>query len=476
MQDPRRYIAAQSHSSDTSGYLSFSIGASIEVSGDHYADRLWGKLNDGVEGWIAQDTFKNCLFSADFLDDLDLSMESQDSTENVSNDSNTSTLVFNGLQLAFPQNDKSDFLQLRMDPDLAYFDRTGYISVLSSFKENGLAVDQDVQAGTVMHNQYLVLSFDFSKIDRDSDPKVAKAGLFEMINKAIGLFYAKYAVYLNEAIKLSQMFTDQPLINQNNAISSLDQCVNVVQLALQTAEGVVNHPLAGMKGIYLLADEYDAFANEYLNLQDATSYDSIHRGQSSLKDFWACVKSSMGYQRIEKCFITGVLPFSMTDATSGFNIATNISDEEDLAGFCGLSYGDVRFALKAFCKNGDIEKYFRIMVRHYNGYGFSPYSAWRVFNTNTCLEYLQSLLRNKPINPSNPSNWETSETLLQILAKSPIATSILEKASSRDSALDFDVWREPIPHGMLPSEFRFSDLNFYDATRRLTKMSAIKSK
>jgi hypothetical protein len=45
-----------------------------------------------------------------------------------------------------------------------------------------------------------------------------------------------------------------------------------------------------------------------------------------------------------------------------------------------------------------------------------------------------------------------------MLAKSPIATSILEKASGRDSALDSDVWREPIPYGMLPLQFRFSDL------------------
>jgi hypothetical protein len=80
----------------------------------------------------------------------------------------------------------------------------------------------------------------------------------------------------------------------------------------------------------------------------------------------------------------------MADATSGFNIATNVSDEEELAGFCGLNYGDVRSALKVFCKNGDVEKHFRLMVRYYNGYSFSPYTTTqRVFNTNTCLEYLQ---------------------------------------------------------------------------------------
>ena len=100
----------------------------------------------------------------------------------------------------------------------------------------------------------------------------------------------------------------------------------------------------------------------------------------------------MGYQKIEKCFITGVLPVSMADVTSGFNIAMNVSDESNLAGLCGLSYGDVCSALKLCCSNtnGDVEKHFRIMMHHYNGYCFSPYGAAQsVFNTNTCLEYLQ---------------------------------------------------------------------------------------
>ena len=72
-------------------------------------------------------------------------------------------------------------------------------------------------------------------------------------------------------------------------------------------------------------------------------------------------KVQHGYQKIEKCFITGVLPVSMADVTSGFNIATNVSDNSNLAGFCGLSYDDVHSALKLCCSNSDIEKHFHIM-------------------------------------------------------------------------------------------------------------------
>ncbi|RUS12534.1 AAA-ATPase-like domain-containing protein, partial [Endogone sp. FLAS-F59071] len=217
----------------------------------------------------------------------------------------------------------------------------------------GLAVDQDVQAGTIMPYQYLILSLDFSAVDRDPDPKFAKVGLHEMINNSIGDFYRTYACYLGN--KTDDQLIES-LIHPNNAISSLQKCVSTVRASLRAVKGNLDHPLAGVKGIYLLADEYDAFANEYMNLKDTTGYDSIHREQSSLKDFWACVKASMGHQKITKCFITGVLPLSLADATSGFNIATNVSSKRELAGLCGLSSGDVRSALKTFCSNGEVEK------------------------------------------------------------------------------------------------------------------------
>ncbi|CAG8665636.1 9308_t:CDS:2, partial [Paraglomus brasilianum] len=205
----RVFLALESHSARADGHLSFNVGQRIEIadySDDH--DLLIGKLDNNVGGLIARDTLENCLHP-------------EGSTENISNDLNTSTLVFNGRFRAFPTNDKSDFLKLRSQSGLAYFDRTGYISVLSSYgadvllflrprrfgkslalsmltcfhgvehKNNydilfkGLAIDNDVQAGTVKPNQYLVLLLDFSGINRDPDPGIAKAGLFDMINGAI---------------------------------------------------------------------------------------------------------------------------------------------------------------------------------------------------------------------------------------------------------------------------------------------------
>ncbi|CAG8610517.1 3613_t:CDS:2, partial [Ambispora gerdemannii] len=160
-----------------------------------------------------------------------------------------SILVLNSKRFrSFPVNDKSDFLQLRTDPELAYFDRTRYISDLS--------VHRDVLAGKVIPNQF----FDFFRVSCDSDPKVAKGEFHEMINNAIRKFYRTYASIWARH-------------KQSHLVAAIAYAKNSL-----------------FSQIYLLADEYDSFSNAYLNLKDQKTYSNLHNGQSLLKIFWACVQ------------------------------------------------------------------------------------------------------------------------------------------------------------------------------------------
>ena len=57
------------------------------------------------------------------------------------------------------------------------------------------------------------------------------------------------------------------------------------------------------------------------------------------------------------------------------------------------------------------------------------------------------------INPAEPSNWETSETLLCLLAKSPFAIGILERIGANG-------WHDPIQYTALPDIFELvGDIN-----------------
>jgi hypothetical protein len=84
----------------------------------------------------------------------------------------------------------------------------------------------------------------------------------------------------------------------------------------------------------------------------------------------------------------------MADNTGGgFNVATYVSWHKKLSGLCGLTEEDVRAALEqpSVCKSPDeIQKHFEIMKANYDGYNFVEMGQTaHVFNTNTCLEYLQ---------------------------------------------------------------------------------------
>ncbi|KAL1922701.1 uncharacterized protein VTP21DRAFT_10240 [Calcarisporiella thermophila] len=302
----------------------------------------------------------------------------------------------------FPFNDQNDFYQLRITPELVYFDRTKYISKLEDFTEKGLAIDQDVQAKRIIPGQYLVLSLDFSGIKRAREIDTAECQLANIINGAIGLFYKTYASYLGS--KSSTQMREE-LIDPQSPIWSFATCVGEAKEKLRAVpEEDEHHPLAGVKGffgnLYLLADEYDAFTNEFLNIDDRDDRDMLRENRHSLlRDFWACVKSRMGYQRLNKCFITGVTPLSLADRRCAIDFATNISTDPLPSGLCGLSKNEVLAALKlpGVCNSShDIIRHFQIMEYNFGGYLFSPTTEGPyVFNTNFCLKYLQIVFAEK---------------------------------------------------------------------------------
>ncbi|KAG0354437.1 hypothetical protein BG005_006476, partial [Podila minutissima] len=283
--------------------------------------------------------------------------------------------------------------------------------------------------------------------NRSPDLKTAEDSLGGMINNAVEAFYKTYAPYLGHK-------ASEELIKENRSssdpVKSLGAAVNLVQEVLNTVTEK-DDPLNGVK-----ADEYDAFSNEFLDPDSLDPWETFRSGPNSLlKGFWATVKGNLGSRSIEKCFITGVSPLSLADHTSGFNVATYVTWREELSGLCGLTAEDVLSALRLpnVCKSEDeIQNHFGIMKNNYDGYSFVEMGeAQRVFNTNTCLDYLESLIRGKPIDPSAVSNSEVSEPALQILAASPVATSIIsdslknQVSSSGNHPITYERLRESFP-------------------------------
>ncbi|KAF9367629.1 hypothetical protein CPB97_005496, partial [Podila verticillata] len=61
-----------------------------------------------------------------------------------------------------------------------------------------LDVNRDVENGKGFPGQYLILAFDFSKVNCSPNLKTAEDSLGSMINNTIEAFYQTYAPYLRQ--------------------------------------------------------------------------------------------------------------------------------------------------------------------------------------------------------------------------------------------------------------------------------------
>jgi len=141
----------------------------------------------------------------------------------------------------------------------------------------------------------------------------------------------------------------------------------------------------------LLADEYDAFANEYMDPCDARSWSGTEPA-ALLKGFWSTVKSGKKLDYgIKKQYMTSVTPLLLSDLTSGANEQQNRSFHPYLSTICGLTRSDILAALKAICDNEEeVQNHLKKLEFYANGYHFCKgRSVESVYNTHTALLYLQ---------------------------------------------------------------------------------------
>ncbi|RPA90217.1 DUF1703-domain-containing protein [Choiromyces venosus 120613-1] len=393
---------------------------------------------------------------------------------------------------AFPRCNMGNFSQLRANRGFVYFDRTRYLSTLDSIGAdvllflrprrfgksltlsmlehfhgvqyraqygelfNDLDVHKDVKKNRVTPGEYMILKFNFASVDRTPDLNKAAQELALNIIGNLEQFYRTYHPYLGGS--LDQLISKN--INQGSAISSLITLVRIVDYTLQEVKngGDTEHPLANVKGIYLLADEYDAFSNEYMDPHNSQPW--AESGASSLvKGFWATVKEMVYLPYgIRKCFITGISPLSLADITSGFNISVNISFKKEVAGLCGVSRADVQGALKKICQSkADVKSHLDRLTRYANGYHFCRYEKSEpVFNTDTSLEYLQAVLTGEDFDIASPPNSEVSPRFLEICASSPAAVTHIQNAlnPSPDGTTQYHL----IPYSKLVDRFTLADL------------------
>ncbi|MEZ4869042.1 MAG: AAA family ATPase [Caldilineaceae bacterium] len=177
---------------------------------------------------------------------------------------------------------------------------------------------------TPLHNQYLVLKWDFSNIESYGTIEQIRQSLYNHINSHIKNFQLFYGARLSHPID----------INPTDALATFDSLLGVVRNS-------------GYK-LYLFIDEYDNFANEVMMAprrgalhENHQRYQDLVAGEGLLKTLFKNIKSAGAGEGLDRVFMTGVTPIVMNDMTSGANTTEDISWAAELNDLCGFRTEEV---------------------------------------------------------------------------------------------------------------------------------------
>jgi hypothetical protein len=260
---------------------------------------------------------------------------------------------------------------------------------------------------TPKHNQYLVMTWDFSIIEPQDDAKGMRKSLHDNLNNSCRNFAEYYQDYFSYTIR----------IDEENAISSFQS----VLIAVQTTP----------YKLYLLIDEYDNFANEVMMRRGEINpelYKALLSAESLLKTFFRAVKSASSGQGLERVFITGTSAILLNDMITGYNVAENIYLMPEFNDLCGFKQAEVEAVLNKVSPIHDKEALI-VMKDFYNGYCFSDMSDELIYNPTLALYFLKHLqeYRNKPQQMLD-QNLTMDLNKLTYLSRLPNGKAILEQA------------------------------------------------
>ncbi len=218
-------------------------------------------------------------------------------------------------------------------------------------------------------NSYYILKFDFSGIDSAEKEKEALEKEFKScVINGINVFLDRYN-FTYEIVK--------------------DDSIPIILKSFLTF-------FKGLKlenKIYILIDEYDNFTNAILE-GNAERFKNIVGNEGFIKAFYASIKEYIGLGVVARFFATGICPITLDSMTTGFNIATNISNYEEFNSMIGLTHKEVDNLLNEVVEEKNKrEEIKQIMIENYDGYLFNEEAKEKVFNA-TLVMYLLDFYKN----------------------------------------------------------------------------------
>ena len=293
----------------------------------------------------------------------------------------------------------SNFRKIKINNDYLYIDKTEYIEKLEKLnddfviflrprrfgkslflstlqyyydensKDEFKAMFHDTYIGknpTPLKNSYRILFFEFSGINTDAGIDVIYDEFRDNIKMAVHRYFSDYG-YHKYIDKLYDIKSPSRMIKY---------CFEVVK----------------NDSIYILIDEYDQFANAILAHSMQEFLKIVGKG-GFVRSFYEVLKGATQSGIVQKMFITGVTPITLDSLSSGFNIVSNISNEENFNEMAGFTQKEVEESLEQSifkkCANIDRDELLSKIKIWYNGYLFNINAENRIYNS-TLLNYFIS--------------------------------------------------------------------------------------
>ncbi len=236
------------------------------------------------------------------------------------------------------------------------------------------------QNPTPLRNSFFVLHLDFSVVEPTGDIADIEKSFNHICNLCMDTMIGLSENWFQDQIK-----TDF----KESASANLESVLKLIRKK--------NFP-----ALYVIIDEYDNFANQLIIAHKDRLYHELTRDDSFLKTFFKTMKEGRKTGAIANVFITGVLPITIDDLASGFNIANFITLDPEFENMLGFTQSEVDCLLDEIYRDYEFAPSTRedvntLIRNHYNGYHFVSSQGQALYNSTILMYFLQYFTRHRQI-------------------------------------------------------------------------------
>lgn len=232
------------------------------------------------------------------------------------------------------------------------------------------------QHPTPQHNSRIVLALDFSVIEPGATVQEIEHNFKRICNTRLAFLRDSHSALLATA---PAVLPDDPVSNNLSALLSYIRAHDLPPL-------------------YVIIDEYDNFTNQLITSYRDQIYRELTADDSFLKTFFKTLKEGRKTGAIADVFITGVLPITLDDLASAFNIAIFLTLDPEFEAMLGFTEAEVKQLLDEIYHDYGLDPATRpevdvLLKSQYNGYHFVNPTGVALYNSTIVMYFLHNFTR-----------------------------------------------------------------------------------